>query len=116
MDASNAAPKKNPTPFKAFLDPVSMATILKRAPSLSPATNLTALFELIFVRSLATPDSACTAITKTTEVHSAHDSCCCVSAIKAATWRPRPTRKVRPRPVREPTQPPIKLVTIPINS
>ena len=54
---------KKPTPLSAFFEPVRIATMRNSAPTPSPATNLTALFELILVRSLATPDSACTAIT-----------------------------------------------------
>ena len=107
---------KKPTPLRAFFDPVKMATSLNSAPSSDPATNFTALFELIFVRSFAMPDSACTAITNTTDTHSAHDTCWNVSAMSATTWSARPARSVMPRPVREPTQPPSRLVTMPMNS
>jgi len=61
---SRRPPRKKPTPFSAFFDPVRIATQRKRA-SFAPSgtTSLTALFELIFVRSFAIPESACEAIT-----------------------------------------------------
>ena len=68
--ASSAAPRKKPTPFSAFFDPVSTATSRNRALSPSPATYFTALFELILVRSLATPDSAWAPMTYATDTHS----------------------------------------------
>ncbi len=51
-------------PLSAFFDPVRRATQRYRADSSpSGATSLTALFELILVRSLATPESAWETIT-----------------------------------------------------
>ena len=52
------------TLFRAFLLPVRIATHLKRAPSaFGDTTSLIALLELILIRSLATPERACEAIT-----------------------------------------------------
>ncbi len=82
----------------------------------SPATNLTALFELIFVRSFATPDSACSPITNATDAHSTHASSCSDSAPSATICNANPANKVRLRPVRDPTHPPNRLVTTPITS
>ena len=59
---SNAAPRKNPKPLTAFFEPVSAATQRNRAPS-PGASSLTADFDDILARSLATPDTPCTAIT-----------------------------------------------------
>ena len=70
MADSSAAPMKKPTPFRAFFEPVRIATRRNSAPS--PATNLTALLELILVRSLATPESAWAPIPKATDSHSRH--------------------------------------------
>ena len=69
---SNPAPMKKPTPFSAFFDPVRIATSLKSPPS--PATAFTALFDDIFVRSFATPDSACNAMTNVTANHTGQSS------------------------------------------
>ena len=67
MRPSRAAPRKKPKPFTAFLDPVSTATQRNSAPSPSGASSFTADFDDILARSLATPDSPCTAITKGTD-------------------------------------------------
>jgi hypothetical protein len=60
---SSSAPRKKPTPLIAFFEPVRMLTHLYSRPCVSPATSLTALLELILVRSLAMPESAWAAIT-----------------------------------------------------
>ena len=65
--ASSEAPSANPSPLIAFFDPVRIATQRKRLLSPSGTSSLTALFADILARSLATPDSPCTAITKGTE-------------------------------------------------
>ena len=63
-DASKTLPTKKPAPLRAFFEPVSRETHLKSAPSApSGTTTLMALFALIFVKSLAMPDSAWAAIT-----------------------------------------------------
>ena len=61
---SSRPPRKKPTPLSAFFEPVRIATQRKSDdPSPSGTTSLTALLELILVRSLAMPESACAAIT-----------------------------------------------------
>ena len=61
---SSAPPRKKPTPFSAFFDPVRIATQRYSEDwSFSGTTSLTALLELILVRSLATPESAWEAMT-----------------------------------------------------
>ena len=61
--ASSAAPRKKPTPFTAFFDPVSTATQRKSPPSALGAKSFTALFDDILARSLATPETPCVTIT-----------------------------------------------------
>ena len=69
---SSKVPKRKPAPFTEFFDPVRMATH-RNSPSLSlGARILTALLALILVKSLATPDSPCSVITKTTEAVMLH--------------------------------------------
>ena len=64
INVSSKPPKKKPTPFKAFLEPVSIATHLNKVPSWPLATSiLIELLALILLRSLAIPDSACANIT-----------------------------------------------------
>src|SRR6056297_3429063 len=53
--ARSAAPRRKPRPFTAFFDPVRSATQRKRPPSAVGARILTADFEDILARSLATP-------------------------------------------------------------
>src|SRR5450432_229796 len=66
---SKRPPRKKPTPFSAFFEPVRTATHLNSAePSLSGAMSLMVLFALILVRSLAMPDSDCAAITYATDI------------------------------------------------
>ncbi len=61
---SSTPPRKKPTPLSAFFDPVRIATQRKSEDwSSSGTTSLTALLELILVRSFAMPESACEAIT-----------------------------------------------------
>ena len=61
---SSSPPTKNPTPFSAFFEPVSSATQRYSWPDASAGTmSLIALLELIFVRSLAMPLSACATMT-----------------------------------------------------
>ena len=61
---SRRPPRKKPTPLSAFFEPVRIATQRKSASDApSGTTSLTALLELIFVRSFAMPDSAWAAIT-----------------------------------------------------
>ena len=57
IPANSAAPKRKPTPLTAFLDPVSTATQRKSPPSSEGASNLTADFDDILARSLATPET-----------------------------------------------------------
>ncbi len=71
-------------PLTAFFEPVSSATQRKSAPSCPAGARIfTALFELILARSLATPETPCTAITKTTEVATAQAGSSWASAISA---------------------------------
>ena len=65
--ASSAAPRKNPNPLTAFLDPVSAATQRNRPLFSDGASSLTADFDDILDRSLATPDAPCTSMTKMTD-------------------------------------------------
>ena len=61
---SSRPPRKKPTPFSAFFEPVRTATHLYSAPGVSSGTtSFTALLELILVRSLAMPESAWATIT-----------------------------------------------------
>jgi hypothetical protein len=61
---SSSPPRKKPTPFSAFFEPgEDRDPPVQRARASSGTTSLTALFELIFVRSLAMPDSAWATIT-----------------------------------------------------
>ena len=70
------------------------------------------LLALILLRSLATPDSACAAIT-----HGTVNSAAGTSSIdNAATCSPRPMFMVRLSPIRAPSQPPIRLVITPNSS
>ena len=87
--ASSAAPRKNPAPLTAFFDPVSHATQRKSAPS-DGASSLTADFDDILARSLATPLAPCTAITKATEAATPQPGSSCASAASAAICRARP--------------------------
>ncbi len=77
-------------PFTAFLDPVSKATQRKSAPLVSGAKILTALFDPILARSLATPDSPWTSITKITEAVMPHAGSSCASANSATTCKDSP--------------------------
>ena len=64
VSVSSRPPTKKPTPFRAFFEPVRIATQRKSAAGASAGTtSLTALFELILVRSLAMPESAWVVIT-----------------------------------------------------
>src|SRR5664279_102766 len=61
---SSRPPRKKPTPFSAFFDPVRIATQRYSEDwSFSGTTSLTALLELILLRSFATPDRAWEAMT-----------------------------------------------------
>ena len=61
---SRAAPTKNPTPFRAFFDPVSTATYLNSLDSPpAPVSDLTVALADILFRSLAMPERAWAAIT-----------------------------------------------------
>ena len=60
-------PTKNPKPFIVFFEPVKIVTHLKSLLSLEGANSLTELFELIFVKSFATPDKPWKTITKINE-------------------------------------------------
>ena len=95
---------------------MSTATSRNNAPSPAPLMAFTALFELIFVRSLAMPDNAWAAITKVTDTHSCQPGCVSVSANRATICSPRPATSVRLSPVREPTHPPSRFVRMPMNS
>ena len=55
--ARRTAPRKNPSPFTAFFDPVSADTQRKRPPSSFGAKSFTADFEDILARSFATPET-----------------------------------------------------------
>ena len=81
---SSRPPRKKPTPFSAFLEPVRIAT---QRNSVSDrhrgTTSLTALLELIFVRSFAIPESAWAAITYATI---SHDWGAKASIERATSW------------------------------
>ncbi|MNP37137.1 hypothetical protein D3C76_1305700 [compost metagenome] len=97
--ASRAPPRKKPTPFSAFFEPVRMATHLYRVPCwLFGTRSLMELLALILFRSLAMPDSACAAITQGTVSQAAGT----VSISKASTCMPRPMFMVRLSPRRAP--------------
>ncbi len=88
--ARSAAPRKKPSPFTAFFDPVSAATQRKRPPSSFGARSFTADFEDILARSFATPDTPCTAITKATEAATPQPGSSCASATSAPIWSASP--------------------------
>ena len=90
-NARSAAPSRKPKPLTAFFEPVSAATHLKSWPwALSGVSSLTALLALILVRSLATPDTPCAAITNTTEAVMLQAGSSNVSPTNAAICSPRP--------------------------
>ncbi len=64
---SSTVPSRNPIPLTAFFDPVRAATQRNSVPSVSGASTLTADFDDILAKSLATPDRPCTAMTKMTD-------------------------------------------------
>src|SRR4051794_32385937 len=71
--ARSRPPRKKPAPFSAFLDPVRMATHLNSEDEASSGrSTLMELLELIFVRSFATPLSACVPITYATDTPTVH--------------------------------------------
>ncbi len=110
---SNKPPRKNPTPFKVFLEPVKTATQRYKLVCCSSGTNnLIALLALILFRSLAIPDKACAPITQITVNQVVGTS----KIDKAITWRPKPRCIVWFNPQRDPSQPPNKLVTTPKTS
>ena len=111
--ASMAPPRKKPTPFNAFFDPVRAATQRNNAPCWSPGTSsLMALLALILLRSLAMPDSACAHITQAMVSHAAGSA----SINSATTCSASPIFIVRLSPMRAPSQPPTRLVTTPNSS
>ena len=65
--ARRAAPRRKPSPFTAFFEPVRIATQRKSPPASVGARIFTADFEDILARSLATPDAPCTTMTKATD-------------------------------------------------
>ena len=75
--------------------------------------SLTALLELIFVRSLAIPESACEAMTYGT---TSSDAGATASIPSATSWVARPPRSVKRRPIRAASQPPTRFVTMPKSS
>ena len=110
-------PRKKPKPFRVFFDPVSNATNLNNVEWLSFGTiNLTALLELIFVKSLATPDNPCAKRTNTSENIADHNGLRSDSRIKETICRVSPESNIDFIPNRDPNQPPIRFVRTPINS
>ena len=111
---SSRPPTKNPTPFSAFFEPVRMETHVNSAPGASSGTtSLTALLALIFVRSLAMPDSAWATMTYAT---TSHDSGTRPSIASATSCVARPASSVTFSPSRAATNPPTRFVTIPNSS
>ena len=89
---SSRPPTKKPTPLSAFFEPVRIATHRNRASDApSGTTSLTALLELIFVRSLAMPESAWAAITYGTTSHASGAS---ASNEQRHVWIARPATSV----------------------
>jgi len=74
----------------AFFDPVSAATQRNNPPSPCGASSLTADFDDILARSLATPETPCTAATKATEAAMPQPGSSCASAISAPICNPSP--------------------------
>ena len=108
---SRRPPTKNPTPFSAFFEPVRIATHRYSSPCASSGTrSLTALFELIFVRSLAIPDRACEAITYGTTSHEIGAN---ANMLRATHCVLSPASSVVRNPSRAATHPPTRFVTIP---
>ena len=88
--ASKAAPSRKPRPLTMFLEPVSSATQRNNPPSSAGASNLTADFDDILAKSLATPLAPCTSMTNTTEAPTAQDGSSCASASSATICKPSP--------------------------
>ena len=111
ISVSSMPPRKKPTPLSAFLEPVRIATQRKsvsEAPS--GTTSLTALFELIFVRSFAIPESAWATITYGTTSQAAGAN---ASIESATSWVESPPISVVLSPKRAARKPPTRFVTIP---
>ncbi|MNF89663.1 hypothetical protein D3C84_721960 [compost metagenome] len=97
--ANNAPPRKKPTPFSAFFEPVRMATHWYKVPCWPSGTrSLIELLALILLRSLAMPDSACAPITQEMVSQAAGTA----NISNAMTCRPRPMFMVRFSPRRAP--------------
>ncbi len=110
-------PRKKPAPFSAFFEPVRIATHLNSDDSASAGTStLMALLALILVRSLATPDMACAAMTYATETGRDQVGPRSDSIVSATTCRSRPSSSVARRPRCAAIQPPTRLVTTPNSS
>ncbi len=106
-------PRKKPTPFNVFFEPVSSATHLKSEDSaLSGTSCFTALLADILFRSFAIPESAWAAMTRGIESM----GCGRASMPRAAICKPRPMFMVRFSPIRAPSQPPTRLVITPKSS
>ena len=71
---------------------------------------MTALLELIFVRSFAIPDRACEVMTDGT---TSQELSANASMPRATIWVPRPARSVVRSPSLVATHPPTRFVTIP---
>ena len=67
MISSSSPPRKKPTPFIAFFDPVNHATHLKSCPLPSALVALIADFDAVLVRSFATPAIPCAPTTHATD-------------------------------------------------
>lgn len=79
-----AAPHpEKPKPLTAFFDPVETATQRNSPPSSVGASSFTADFDDILARSLATPETPCTAMTKATEAATGQAGSSCARATSA---------------------------------
>src|SRR5579872_1397773 len=70
--SSRRPPRKKPTPFMAFFEPVKYATHRKSWPLPAAEVALMADFDAVFVKSLASPASLWVNDTATTETTSVH--------------------------------------------
>ena len=111
--AKTAAPNKKPAPFTAFFEPVKTATQRNNPLSPAGANNLTALLELIFAKSFATPDNPWTNMTKITDAVSPQAGFNCDKANRAITCKLNPAYNVAFNPKRAAIQPADRLVITP---
>ena len=114
--SSNSPPRKNPTPFIAFLLPVNQATHLNNCPDASPAVILIADLLAVLVRSFATPHTPCARTTHATDKPAAQSGDNIDSNKNPMICVARPTLNMRVMPKRAASQPPMRFANTPAAS